>query len=53
VILGESLSARQWLGAALILTGMLVSELAPRRERGEETRPEPVRDAATGVRGPP
>jgi drug/metabolite transporter (DMT)-like permease len=32
LILGESLSVRQWLGAALILTGMLVAELAPHGE---------------------
>jgi len=31
VLLGESLSVRGWIGAALILAGMLVSELAPRR----------------------
>jgi len=31
VVLGESLSGRQWVGAALILAGILVSELAPQR----------------------
>jgi drug/metabolite transporter (DMT)-like permease len=34
VLLDESLSARGWVGAALILTGMLVAELWPRREDG-------------------
>ena len=31
ILLDESLTARGWLGAALILAGMLVAELAPRR----------------------
>ncbi|MFL5800018.1 MAG: DMT family transporter [Actinomycetota bacterium] len=35
VILSESLNPRQWAGAALILAGMLVAELAPRREARE------------------
>ena len=30
-LLGESLSVRGWIGAGLILAGMLVSELAPQR----------------------
>jgi drug/metabolite transporter (DMT)-like permease len=30
-LLNESLSVRGWIGAALILAGMLVSELAPQR----------------------
>jgi drug/metabolite transporter (DMT)-like permease len=30
-LLGESLTVRGWVGAALILSGMLVSELAPQR----------------------
>jgi drug/metabolite transporter (DMT)-like permease len=33
VLLGESLSVRGWIGAGLILAGMLVSELAPQRAR--------------------
>ena len=34
VVLGERLSVRGWIGAALILSGMLVAELAPRRGEG-------------------
>jgi drug/metabolite transporter (DMT)-like permease len=35
VFLDERLTARGWLGAALILAGMLVAELAPQREEAE------------------
>jgi drug/metabolite transporter (DMT)-like permease len=39
VVLGERLSARGWIGAALILSGMLVAELAPRRGEGPDEAP--------------
>jgi drug/metabolite transporter (DMT)-like permease len=35
VFLDERLTARGWLGALLILAGMLVAELAPQREEAE------------------
>jgi drug/metabolite transporter (DMT)-like permease len=44
VLLGERLTARGWIGAALILAGMLAAELGPRRrdEGLEPRRSEPV-----------
>jgi drug/metabolite transporter (DMT)-like permease len=51
VLLGETLTWRGWLGCALMLAGMLVTEIKPESDRGEVPPPTAQRLQPPGARG--